>query len=138
MGPDDNKIHAWTITAEENYAHARDHEHLRAQITAILVAAAFVLIGLTIDKDVSSSTCVYVALFSILIGSLNIYLVKIHNNRFDRHVEIARNAKSKIADLEHFEPHTKKTYSLGNAWIIVASLPIGAGLGLFILKFFKF
>ena len=99
MDPEDNKIHAWTITAEENYAHARDREHLRAQITAILVAAAFVLIGLTLDKDGSSSTCVYVAFSAMLIGSLNIYLVKIHNNRLERHVEIARNAKSKISDL---------------------------------------
>lgn len=136
MDNEDNKIQAWIITAEENYAHARDHEHLRAQITAILVAAAFVLIGFAIDKKSTNSTLVYVGIFSILIGVLNVYLVRIHNNRFNRHVEIARNAKSKIAVLDDFEPMLEKKYSLSNAWVIVASLPIIAGLGLIVLIFF--
>ena len=33
----------------EHYAHARDHEHLRGQITAILSASAFILIGIAFD-----------------------------------------------------------------------------------------
>jgi hypothetical protein len=37
--------------AQENYEHARDHENLRAQVTATLVAAAFVLIGLSLDRE---------------------------------------------------------------------------------------
>ena len=131
------KIQAWAITAEENYSHARDHEHLRAQITAILVAAAFVLIGLAIDKQSANSTLVYIAISAIAIGIINVHLVRIHNNRFDRHVEIARNAKSQIATLKEYKPTLEKKFSLSAAWIIVASLPIIAGTGLIALVLFK-
>ena len=120
------------LIAEENYAHARDHEHLRAQVTAILVAAAFVLIGLAIGKDLDRRELRYVAALSILIGLLNVVLVVIHNNRFDLHVSIARDARHRISAVEA-ETKISKRFSLSAAWQLVASLPVLAGLGLLLV-----
>ena len=133
MDDESNIAQAWLLTAEENYAHARDHEHLRGQITAILVAAAFILIGLAVDKGSDRSTLIYVGISAVSIGALNVYLVLIHNNRFAMHVDIARNAKSKIAQLEEYIPKIRKRFSLGGAWCLVACLPIFAGVGLTLL-----
>lgn len=128
----DRELAALQMIAEENYAHARDHENLRAQVTAILVAAAFVLVGLALDKGAIGVKLIFAAIFAILIGVLNIVLVFIHNNRFDMHVSVAENARKKIADL-HAPREVKKKWSLYKAWLVVASLPILAGLGLLII-----
>jgi hypothetical protein len=124
----ERELDALRLTAEENYAHARDHESLRAQVTSMLVAAAFVLIGLAID-NVEGVKRYYVAALVILIGVLNLLVIYIHDNRFDRHVSIARNAKSKISRVEVVADVPKKL-SLSAAWQLVASLPIAAGIGL--------
>jgi len=129
--PNDEKA-ALLLTAEENYAHARDHENLRAQVTATLVAAAFILVGLAIDKGAVGSKLIYVSVLSILIGTLNVVVVAIHNNRFERHVSIARAAKRKISTVE-VGTDVKKLLSLSLAWIVVACLPIIAGIGLLLL-----
>jgi len=125
----EGELEALLLTAEENYAHARDHEHLRAQVTATLVAAAFVLVGLALDKGVVGAKLVYVAVLAILIGVLNILVVVIHNNRFERHVSIARNAKRKVTTLE-VGTDIPKRFSLSATWLVVASLPAVAGVGL--------
>jgi len=129
----EGKLEALILTVEENYAHARDHEHLRAQVTAILVAAAFVLIGLTIDTQLSGIRITYVAVMAILIGVLNVIVVLIHNNRFNRHVAIARYAKQQIATVE-VDTDVPKFLSLAIAWVVVASLPIVAGIGLLFIS----
>lgn len=120
------ELEALIIIAEENYAHARDHEHLRAQVTSTLVGAAFILIGLGISKD-GAGKVTFVAIFSILIGLLNVMLVFIHNNRFDRHVSIARNARRMIATVEAGTDLPRRL-SLSTAWLMVASLPVFAGV----------
>jgi hypothetical protein len=120
------------LAAEENYAHARDHESLRAQVTATLVAAAFVLIGLAIDKGVVGPKLVFVAGSAVLIGILNLMIVRIHNNRFDFHVSIARNARQRIAEVK-IESDIPKKMSLSAAWQVVAALPIAAGIGLLLV-----
>lgn len=130
----DGRLEALVLTAEENYAHARDHEYLRAQVTAILVAASFVLIGLALDKGIGGAKLIYVAIIAILIGVLNVFVVVIHNNRFDRHVSIARNAKEQIANVT-VGTDVSKYLSLSTAWLLVASLPIFSGLGLFVLAY---
>jgi hypothetical protein len=126
--PNTPEFHALLLTAEENYAHARDHEMLRAQITTILVSAAFVLIGLGLDK-LEGTKLVFIALVVILIGALNLWIVCIHNNRFDRHVSIAREAKKQIADVT-VQAGVAKRHSLALAWSLVACLPIIAGVTL--------
>ena len=129
------RLQALILIAEENYAHARDHENLRAQVTATLVAASFVLIGLTLDKDLTQLTglrLTYVGLFSVLIGVLNVVLVLIHNNRFERHVSIARDARRKIYNVEAVTT-IPKFLSLSRAWLTVASLPAWAGAALVIV-----
>jgi hypothetical protein len=62
------ELQVFMLAAEENYAHARDHESLRAQVTATLVAAAFVLIGLAIDKGVVGPKLVFVTGSAVLSG----------------------------------------------------------------------
>jgi hypothetical protein len=52
----------------EHYAHARDHEALRGQITSILCAAAFVLIGLVLEKEVPGRVLVAVGIVTIILG----------------------------------------------------------------------
>ncbi len=131
-GIEARELQVLMLAAEENYAHARDHENLRAQVTATLVAAAFVLIGLAIDKVLVGPKLVFVAGSAILIGLLNLMIVRIHNNRFDRHVSIARNARQRIAEV-NIESDVPKKMSLSRAWQVVASLPIGAGIGLFLV-----
>lgn len=131
-----------TITAEENYAHARDHEHLRAQITAILVAASFVLVGLAIDKEPGSSAVTFMIIAVAVLSLTNVSLVFMHNNRFERHVDIARQAKDEILKLDgstapaeltfSFEPERKKWGALAITWVFVAALPILACIGLWI------
>ncbi len=128
------KLEALKIVAEENYAHARDHEQLRAQVTALLVAAAFVLIGLAIDKATDPLTSRSVAGMALMIGILNVLVVVIHNNRFDRHVEIARHARREIYPLDDFNPKRGKLLSLSTAWIAVATLPIVGGFVLLVLR----
>lgn len=132
MNDEERRLKAQEITAIENYAHARDHESLRAQVTAILVAAAFVLIGLALDK-LSGTRLIYVSVAAIVIGSLNIWLVILHNNRFDRHVAIAREAKSQISVVEA-GTNLRKFGNLGASWLLVAALPVMAGLALLILS----
>lgn len=132
----ESEIQALIITAEENYAHARDHEHLRAQVTAILVSAAFVLIGLAIDK-LEGPMLYFVSALAIIIGLLNIELIKLHTNRFDRHVDIARQAKAKLegqSAVTSITPSIKKIGSLENVWLLVATLPVIAGIILVWLK----
>lgn len=126
-------LQALVLIAEENYAHARDHEHLRAQVTSTLVAAAFVLIGLAIGSNLHGAKLVYVAVLSISIGLLNVVLVLIHNNRFDRHVSIARDARRRISSVEA-EASVSKLFSLSAAWLLVACLPVLAGVGLYFVK----
>ena len=127
------RLQALILIAEENYAHARDHENLRAQVTATLVAASFVLIGLTLDKELTGLRLTYVGLFSVLIGVLNVVLVLIHNNRFERHVSIARDARRKIYNVEAVTT-IPKFLSLSRAWLTVASLPAWAGAALVIVQ----
>ena len=132
----ESEIQALIITAEENYAHARDHEHLRAQVTAILVSAAFVLIGLAIDK-LEGLILYFVSALAIVIGLLNIRLIKLHTNRFDRHVDIARQAKAKLegqSAVTNITPSIEKIGSLENTWLLVATLPVIAGITLVLLK----
>jgi positive regulator of sigma E activity len=124
---DENTRQVLVLTAEENYAHARDHEHLRAEVTAILVAAAFVLLGLALDKDLQGATLVYVSALVVIIGVLNVMLVVIHNNRFEWHVSIARAAKDQLGSVDAVSTVTKKL-NLAAAWLVVASLPIVAGV----------
>jgi hypothetical protein len=73
----------------EHYAHARDHESLRAQITSILCAAAFVLIGLSIDKNADSRVMIGVGIVAMALAALNYRLNEIHKGRFDAHVGVA-------------------------------------------------
>ena len=126
-------LQALVLIAEENYAHARDHEHLRAQVTSTLVAAAFVLIGLAIGSNLHGAKLVYVAVLSISIGLLNVVLVLIHNNRFDRHVSIARDARRRISSVEA-EASVSKLFSLSAEWRLEACLPVLAGVGLYFVK----
>lgn len=123
-----------TLIAEENYAHARDHEQLRAQVTSMLVGAAFVSISVAIDKAWNDSRLLYVAIAVILIGLLNVVVVVVHNNRFDRHVSVARIARTQISSVAIDSP-IPKLLSLAALWVIVASLPIIAGCALLFMKF---
>lgn len=115
------------LIAEENYAHARDHEHLRAQITSILVAGSFVLIGLlgqdNIDQHLKIAGCV----ICIIMGVLNFLIVLMHNNRFERHVDIARQARKQISDVK-IETQIQKIGSLDKTWLAVACLPAFFGI----------
>lgn len=129
---DASKTQALTILAEENYAHARDHEHLRGQVTSILVAASFVLIGTSI-RDLSGPAAIVVAFLSISIGVLNIWVVLIHNNRFDNHVESARDARSQISDVGT-TTKSEKLGSLSGVWLCIAGLPVLGGLGILLLQ----
>ncbi|MBB6520034.1 hypothetical protein [Pseudoteredinibacter isoporae] len=130
----ENRLQFLIITAEENYAHARDHEYLRAQITSILVAAAFVLIGLAIGNEISNEILIFISLLTISIGLINLWLNKLHTNRFKRHVEIARKAKTRIFFLR-IPSKIKKSGNLYYSWQIVACLPIVGGISLLLLKY---
>jgi hypothetical protein len=122
------------LLAEEHYAHARDHEHLRAEVTTILVAAAFVLIGLAVDKSACGARLYYVALLSVLIGVLNLCVAAVHESRFKRHVKAAREARSQIAIVD-IRLEEDKFLDLGIAWLFVAALPIFAGPGLVLVAY---
>ena len=142
----DAQVQALVLTAEENYAHARDHENLRAQVTSMLVAAGFVLIGLSLDKSVTGPKLQFAAVLSVVLSIVNVILVVIHGNRFDLHVQRARNAKARLLLVKSEEPESKpddagpaekkskgveKKGSLSFWWTFVACLP-GIG-GLFLL-----
>ena len=91
------KQHLWipylTTYAQEHYAHARDHEHLRAQITTILVAGAFVFIGLGVEKDLEWWK---ILLPVFVLTMVNWRVVSMHNNRFKRHVEMGHYAMKQM------------------------------------------
>lgn len=123
---------ALVITADENYAHARDHEHLRAQVTSILVAACFVLVGFALDK-MTAENQIYMSCILILLGILNILLVFTHTNRFKMHVDIARQAKARLAEVS-ITSNVSKKISLTALWYILASTPIVSGLGLLAMR----
>ena len=91
------------------------------------------LIGLAMGKDVTELRLTYASILVVVIGLLNVVLVVIHNNRFDMHVSIARAARQKLSDVE-VSSQIQKRWSLSTAWLIVASLPILAGVGLYFLK----
>jgi hypothetical protein len=120
------------LTAEENYAHARDHEHLRAQVTSTLVAAAFVLVGLALNANLSPAKLAYVAAMTLLIGILNVVVVIIHDNRAERHISIARCAKHQIANVTA-EGKVRKLMNLSLVWRLIAGLPIIAAVGLLLV-----
>lgn len=73
----------------EHYAHARDHEHLLAQITSILSAASSVLIGLAVDGFPHTLVLGGMGLLVVLISVLNLRLNWLHRNRADAHMEAA-------------------------------------------------
>lgn len=122
------------LTAEENYAHARDHEHLRAQVTSILVAASFVLIGLALDNGAQANRLYFAAVAAIALSFLNIMVVVAHTNRFQRHVEIARSAKRQLQHHVVADATTPKMYSLSTLWVAIAASPGIAGLALAICE----
>ncbi|WP_461427938.1 hypothetical protein [Gymnodinialimonas sp.] len=87
-------------SANEHFAHGRDHEHLRGQITAIISGAAGVLLGLALDEgnrtDLFLPTCadrdpdfsiVYVSAIALCL--LNVRLIALHNRLFDAHTRTA-------------------------------------------------
>ena len=74
IGDPNAMLQLLTLTAEENYAHARDHEYLRAQITSILVAASFLLIGPVLGKDFSHHQLIFVILIVFVVSALNLRL----------------------------------------------------------------
>lgn len=132
--PNQAKLEVLKLIAEENFAHARDHEMLRAQVTSTLVAAAFVAIGLAIDKNVTGQVLTFVGVGAIVIGLLNVIVVAVHNNRFDRHVSIARIARGQIDSVE-VDTNIPKLLNLSYLWMLVACLPIFAGIGLLLVKY---
>jgi hypothetical protein len=129
-----SQLQAHALTAEENYAHARDHENLRAQVTSTLVAASFVVIGLALDKSADDKRLYFVAIVTILLSTLNVLVVLAHNNRFDRHVDIARLAKEKLGESD-FDSPKGKLFSLSGLWIVVAASPGFAGIAIAICTY---
>ncbi len=123
-----------TTITEEHYAHARDHEHLRAQITSILVAATFLLIGFAIEANVGSKAKVFISAAATVLSVINVLVVLMHNNRFKRHVDMGDDGMAKILGLVEGDdsvslPETdrKKRGSLAATWVVVAALPMIAG-----------
>lgn len=129
---DINDKQALNLIAQENYAHARDHEHLRAQITSILVAGSFVLTGLLGQDNIDLHLKVAGCIICILMGVLNFLIVLMHNNRFERHVDIARQARNQISEVK-IETKIPKFGSLNTTWLVVASLPAFSGLAFLII-----
>lgn len=123
---------ALNLIAQENYAHARDHEHLRAQITSILVAGSFVLLGLLGQDNINQYLKITGCFDCILLGVLNFLIVLMHNNRFERHVDIARQARNQISEVK-IDTKIQKFGSLNVTWFIVASIPTLLGLVFLIL-----
>ena len=137
------------LYAEEHYAHARDHEYLRAEITAILAAAAFVVIGFA--TNLTGELRSVAAVLAIVISLLNTWLIWLHNNRFDMHVSIAQQARWRMTMLAlgedwkgrkrqsedpcEISPEAgkKKQGNLGFSWMAVSLLPSVAGAYLLIL-----
>jgi hypothetical protein len=74
----------------EHYAHARDHEDLRGQITSILCAAAFVLIGFAGTGTGKPVVLLAAGLIAAALGLLNLQLNGLHESRFDSHTRVAR------------------------------------------------
>ncbi len=132
----EHDIQILLLIAEENYAHARDHEHLRAQITSILVAGSFVLLGLLGQDNIEPQLKVAGCIGCILMGVLNFLIVLMHNNRFERHVDIARQARNQVSEIR-IETKITKFGSLASAWLVVASIPSLLGLILLILELNK-
>jgi hypothetical protein len=138
------------LYAEEHYAHARDHEYLLAEITAILTAAALVVIGLAMNNNLTGDFLNVTAILAIIIGLLNAWLIWLHNNRFKMHVSIAQQARWRMTMLAlgedwkgrekpsedpcDIEPEAdkKKRGSLAGSWIAVSFPPVIAGVYLLI------
>ncbi|MBO9408816.1 hypothetical protein J7399_15375 [Shimia sp. R9_1] len=89
----ENRTEALLAYANEHYAHARDHEHLRSQVTAILSAGSIVLLSVAIDKFRTDSLLTIIAsIMVVLLGALNLRLNILHSNRFRAHVNAAQKA----------------------------------------------
>jgi hypothetical protein len=82
----------------EHYAHGRDHEHLRSEITTILCAAAFLLIGLVLEKSNNGIIIGAVGAAVFVLGMLNFAINRIHQNRFRAHVAVAAAILSDFED----------------------------------------
>ena len=129
---DINKIQVLNLIAEENYAHARDHEHLRAQITSILLAGCFVLIGLLGQDSIDQYLKITGFIICTLMGVLNFLIVLMHNNRIERHIDVARQARNQISEVI-IETKISKFGSLNQTWLVVALIPSLSGLIFLIL-----
>lgn len=133
------------LYAEENYAHGRDHEHLRAQVTAILTAAGFVTVGLALGQDAAMAAREYTMVAATALSALNLWLIALHTNRFDWHVAKAREARRRMTliavgdswaqhegqptiDPCDIEPKgkAKKWGCLATSWSLVALLPVAS------------
>jgi hypothetical protein len=75
---------------DEHYTHARVHEALRAQITAILSGAGFAVIGWGLAKDTGAIQASALGVAVMVIGTLSYYLTYLHFNRIDAHLAAAR------------------------------------------------
>lgn len=112
--------------AQENYAHARDHEHLSKRITSILVAGSFVLLGLLGQDNINQHLKITGCFVCILLGVLNFLIVLMHNNRFEWQ------ARNQISEVK-IDTKIQKFGSLNVSWLIVASIPTLLGLIFLIL-----
>lgn len=79
----------------EHYAHAPDHEHLRSQITSVLCASAFVVIGISLEKLAGIRLGV-AGIIVLSMGVLNLILNDLHNNRAEAHIKTARSVRDHL------------------------------------------
>lgn len=136
----DQKIQMLLAYANEHYAHARDHEHLRSQVTAILSAASMVLVGLGLEKlDASSPQIAVIGLIVIGLGALNLRLNFLHKNRFDAHVAAARASMEALEGGAECIKNSRKAFDavkrggLSKTWnmLPVAMILLGLAMTLF-------
>jgi len=102
-------------------------------VTAALVSASFVLLGLVLDQGVAGPKRIFTAVLIILIGVLNLAVVRLHYNRFDMHAAIARAARDMVAQVT-IDGRTEKRGYRWLGWLVVAGLAVVAGIGLLVLE----
>jgi hypothetical protein len=97
MSRRDRQLELLLAYMTEHYEHARSHEHLRSNMSALSTAAAFAIIGAAVQlKHGDLWSWLAAGAIVVAIAGIGMRISAIHRNRSDAHGEAAGEIRKKL------------------------------------------
>ena len=129
-----------TIYLNEHYAHARDHENLRAQVSSILSASSIFLMGILSVRDAPARHILAASGLVCILSLLNLVMNWLHSNRAKAHIDTAGEIREHVenamwpqsnltaASVYRTNFKTRKKGSLTIFWYALPTIIFGSGI----------